>query len=373
MVRYLYLSEFYFIVRIIISASLSTLYFCIILKKTKMKEGNNLQKTNKEDVQYLNEFQKDYKDVLELFQKLKHDLDYQKKFGIILSELIKEKTDFSKELSEYFRYIRYRTDGMGQADKYKMYYLFGMILFVTRSVDSYGNFDLDDTFERMFWDVKDFCINKNVEMPVYQLMGPEEDYDDCDEYYEEVILTELKEFILETALVLKRIEKESDKVYIDFMDLLDYKILFNFKTEEFELLDYKKMIVVDTKNKGIEFSKFCVFNVSDFFYNIGRKYNVSSNFTRFYHVNKNNNVNITDDQAICIGKFFYLLLLSATNQDSDEFAVSVTEFLRDNYLESQFKVEMDFLLETIFLKNRNLVKSLVREAQIPNYKTLYIK
>ena len=44
MVRYLYLSKFYFIVRIIISASLSTLYFCIIFKKTKMKEGNNLQK-----------------------------------------------------------------------------------------------------------------------------------------------------------------------------------------------------------------------------------------------------------------------------------------------------------------------------------------
>lgn len=332
-----------------------------------------MQKTNKEDVQYLNEFQKDYKNVLELFQKMKCDLNYQKKFGNILSELIQDKVDFSKELSEYFRYIRYRTDGMKQNDKYKMYYLFGMILFVTRSVDSYGNFDLDDTCERMFWDVKDFCIDKNVEMPVYQLMGPEEDYDDYDEYYEEVILTELKEFILETALVLKRIEKESDKVYIDFIDLLDYKILFNFKTEEFELLDDKKMIVVDTKNKGIEFSKFCVFNVSDFFYNIGRKYNVSSNFTRFYHVNKNNNVNITDDQAVCIGKFFYLLLLSATNQDSDEFAVAVTEFLKDNYLESQFKVEMDFLLETIFLKNRKLIKSLVREAQIPNYKTLYIK
>ena len=88
-----------------------------------------MQKTNKKNVQYLNEFQKDYKDVLELFQKLKYDLEYQKKFGNILSELIKEKVDFSKELSEYFRYIKYRTDGMGQSDKYKMYYLFGMILF----------------------------------------------------------------------------------------------------------------------------------------------------------------------------------------------------------------------------------------------------
>ena len=108
-----------------------------------------MQRTNKEDVQYLNEFQKDYKNVLELFQKMKCDLNYQKKFGNILSELIKEKTDFSKELSEYFKYIKYRTDGMGQADKYKMYYLFGMLLFVTRTFDSYDNIDLDDTYKEM--------------------------------------------------------------------------------------------------------------------------------------------------------------------------------------------------------------------------------
>ena len=93
-----------------------------------------MQKTNKKDVQYLNQFQKDYKDVLELFQKLKCNLNYQKKFGDVLSELIQEKVDLAKELSEYFRYIRYRTDGMEKADKYKMYYLFGMILFCFRLI-----------------------------------------------------------------------------------------------------------------------------------------------------------------------------------------------------------------------------------------------
>lgn len=355
------------------------IYFYIILKKIKKKEGSNLQKTNKKDVQYLNEFQKDYKNVLELFQKMKFDLNYQKKFGIVLSELIKEKTDFSKELSEYFRYIKYRTDGMGQADKYKMYYLFGMLLFVTRTFDSYDNIDLDDTYKEMCRAIEDCCIDKNVGMPVYQLMGPEEDYEDedgydyYDEYYEEIILRELKEFILETALLLKRIEKESDKFYIYFIDLLDYKILFNFETDEFELLKDKKKIVVDPENKGIKNSRFCIFNVSDFFYNIGRKHNGTSGFTRFYHVNKNNNVNITDGQAVCIGKFFHLLLLSATSTESDEFSVAVSEFLNDSYLESQFKVEMDFLLEAIFSEDRNVITSLVREAQIPNYKTLDIK
>ena len=356
-----------------------TLCFYIIFKKLKKKEGSNLQKTNKKDVQYLNEFQRDYKDVLELFQKLKYDLSYQKKFGDILSELIQEKVNISKELSEYFRYIKYRTDGMNQADKYKMYYLFGMILVVTRSVDSYDNFDLDDTYKKMCKAIEDCCIDKNVGMPVYQLMGPEEDYEDedgydyYDEYYKEIVLRELKEFILETALILKRIEKESDEFYINFIDLLDYKILFNFETEEFELLEDKKKIVVDPENKGIENSKFCIFNVSDFFYNVGRKYNGTFGFTRFYHVNKDNNVNITDDQAICIGKFFHLLLLSATSTGSDEFSVVVSEFLNDSYLESQFKVEMDFLLEAIFSEDRNVITSLVREAQIPNYKTLDIK
>ena len=155
--------------------------------------------------------------------------------------------------------------------------------------------------------------------------------------------------------------------------MAEYKILFNFKTEEFELLEDKKMIVVDPENKGIENSKFCIFNVSDFFYNVGRKYNGTFGFTRFYHVNKDNKVNITDEQAICIGKFFHLLLLSATNSESDEFSVAVSEFLSDNYLESQFKVEMDFLLEAIFSEDRNVITSLVRETQIPNYKTLYIK
>lgn len=341
-----------------------------------MKEGNNLQKTNKEDVQYLNQFQKDYKDVLELFQKLKCNLNYQKKFGDILSELIQEKVNISKELSEYFRYIKYRTDGMGESEKYKMYYLFGMILFCSRYVDSYGNFDIDDTYRVMCNTIEKCCIDKNVEMPVYQLMGPEEDYEDedgydhYDEYYEEVVLNELNEFVLETALVLKRIDKNLDK---NFSNLAEYKILFNFKTEEFELLEDKKMIVVDPENKGIENSKFCIFNVSDFFYNVGRKYNGTFGFTRFYHVNKDNKVNITDEQAICIGKFFHLLLLSATNSESDEFSVVISEFLSDNYLESQFKVEMDFLLEAIFSDDRKLISSLVREAQIPNYKTLYIK
>lgn len=336
-----------------------------------MKEGNNLQKTNKEDVQYLNEFQKDYKDILELFQKIKHDLDYQKKFGNILSELIKEKTHFSKELSEYFRYIKYRTDGMGQADKYKMYYLFGMILFCFRYVDSYGYIDLDDTYKVMCNTIESCCIDRNVEMPVYQLMGPEEDYEDedgydhYDEYYEDVVLNELNEFIMETALVLKRIDKKFNTL---FSELAEYKILFNFKTEEFELLEDGNMIVIDSEN-----SRFCIFNISDFFYNVGRKYNGTFGFTRFYHVNKDNKVNITDDQAICIGKFFHLLLLSATSTENDEFSVAVSEFLNDSYLESQFKVEMDFLLEAIFSEDRNVITSLVREAQIPNYKTLDIK
>lgn len=326
-----------------------------------------MQKTNKKDVQYLNEFQKDYKDVLELFQKLKHDLDYQKKFGDILSELIQEKVDFSKELLEYFKYIKYRTDGMGQEDKYKMYYLFGMILFCFRYVDSYGNIDLEGTHEVICNIIEDFCVDQKVEMPVYQLMNPEED---CEgEYYEDVILKELNEFILETTLVLKRIDKKLNK---NFSNLAKYKILFNFKTEEFELLGDKKMLTVDPKNNESENLKFCIFNISDFFYNMVQKYNGTFGFTRFYHVNKYNNVNITDDQAICIGKFFHLLL-SAINSESDEFSVAVSEFLNDSYLESQFKVEIDFLLEAIFSEDRNLITSLVREAQIPNYKTLYIK
>ena len=330
-----------------------------------------MQKTNKKDVQYLNEFKRDYKDVLELFQKMKYDLNYQKKFGDVLSELIQEKVDFAKELSEYFRYIRYRTDGMEKADKYKMYYLFGMILFCFRYVDSYGYIDLDDTYKVMCNTIESCCIDRNVEMPVYQLMGPEEDYEDedgydhYDEYYEDVVLNELNEFIMETALVLKRIDKKFNKL---FSELAEYKILFNFKTEEFELLEDGNMIVIDSEN-----SRFCIFNISDFFYNILRKYNGTSEFTRFYHVNKDNNVNITDDQAICIGNFFHLLLLSTTNQDKDEFSVAISEFLSDNYLESQFKVEMDFLLEAIFSDDRKLISSLVREAQIPNYKTLYIK
>ena len=322
-----------------------------------------MQKTNKKNVQYLNEFQKDYKDVLELFQKLKYDLEYQKKFGNILSELIKEKVDFSKELSEYFRYIKYRTDGMGQSDKYKMYYLFGMILFCFRYVDSYGNIDLEGTHQVICNIIEDFCVDQKVEMPVYQLMNPEEDYEG--EYYEDVILRELNEFIPETTLVLKRIDKKLNK---NFSNLAKYKILFNFKTEEFELLEDGNMIVIDSEN-----SRFCIFNISDFFYNMVQKYNGAFGFTRFYHVNKNNNVNITDDQAICIGKFFHLLLLSATNSESDEFSVAVSEFLADNYLESQFKIEIDFLLEAIFSDDKNLITSLVREAQIPNYKTLDIK
>ena len=338
------------------------IYFYIILKKIKKKEGSNLQKTNKKDVQYLNEFQKDYKDVLELFQKLKCNPNYQNKFGNILSELIKEKVDFSKELSEYFKYIKYRTDGMGQSDKYKMYYLFGMILFCFRYVDSYGNIDLEGTHQVICNIIEDFCVDQKVEMPVYQLMNPEEDYEG--EYYEDVILRELNEFILETTLVLKRIDKKLNK---NFSNLAKYKILFNFKTEEFELLEDGNMIVIDSEN-----SRFCIFNISDFFYNMVQKYNGTFGFTRFYHVNKNNNVNITDDQAICIGKFFHLLL-SATNSESDEFSVAVSEFLNDSYLESQFKVEMDFLLEAIFSEDRNVITSLVREAQIPNYKTLDIK
>ncbi len=54
-------------------------------------------------------------------------------------------------------------------------------------------------------------------------------------------------------------------------------------------------------------------------------------FTRLYHVNEYNNVNITDDQVICIKNFFHLLLFIFKFR-KQWISVAVSEFLNDNIL-----------------------------------------
>ncbi len=134
-VGYKYWTEFSFLKEKMIYLTLLFCTLCFYIIWKIKRRISNCKKTNKRSVNIWTISERITKMFLSYFQKWSN-LNYQNKFGDILSGISSREVDFSKEnLSNYFRYVNARIGSWGKRTQIQDVYILEWILFCFRYVE----------------------------------------------------------------------------------------------------------------------------------------------------------------------------------------------------------------------------------------------